>query len=468
MKLSKDQRRRLDHLNSHSAPVSRRDFLSLGFIGVTGMALLPKWGWASSLHQTAMSSATPAFLVIDLAGGAGLAGNFLVGNKGGAEDLLTSYDQLGWNPRQGVDKRFGLPMAPASVSKIFEGIATLASPKAQANFRMGSLLHSSIDDTSSNVASALWLASKYNSQFSRIISQGMSQISSQSGGNAQAALADMSLKPVTVNSLTDFLNGFGFSGNIGALDASRRGFLFDKIAKISKTQMGSLSARNRDQLLNGFGTAMKGLNDFSNFDTKVMDPRFNADAREIFGLTEASVPTASNVIISSIAYNTLKGNTGPGVITIGGCDYHDGSSTSGDAKDLEIGQTIGRIVEMAHRLQRPLFLQIISDGGVYSNPGTRNWQGDAGSKSMSVIGLYDPKAAPRLIKKDRYQIGSYTNGQGVERTSLIGDSPTLAAIAAFANYLSATGKIGELEKYVPRGTFSDDQIEDLLIFDSIG
>lgn len=441
--------------------------MSLGFVGMTGMALLPKLSFASSLGMNLFEPQVPAFLVIDLAGGAGLSGNFLVGNAGGSEDLLSSYDQLGWDPRKGFDKRFGLPMAPASTSKIFEGITTTASQKAQAQFKMGSILHSAIDDTSGNPSSALWLASKHQSGFKRMLSQGLGQTSSQSGGNSQAALADSNYRPVTVNSIDDFLKNLTLGEKVSSLDPTRRGFLFDKIAKITKNHASQLSSENRDAFLGSFDSSLKGMKSFSSINTKDLDPRSNSLTQKLYGINELSSSRDSKVIAAAITLNLILGNTGPSVITIGGCDYHDGTSTTGDIKDLEIGQTIGRAVELAHAYKKPLFIQVITDGGVYSISGSRNWQGDSGSKSMSVMGLYNPVSVP-VYQNGTTQVGHYTNGQGVERSTFIGDSPALAASAAFLNYLNACGKIGDIEKYIPRGTFSNDELKELLLFAPMG
>src|SRR4051812_27739114 len=87
------------------------------------------------------------FLVFDLAGGAGLPANFLVGKKAGPYDLLSSYNQLGWSPRKSgaVDNRFGLPMANKDISKVLAGMLSVMSENAQANLRMASILNISQD-----------------------------------------------------------------------------------------------------------------------------------------------------------------------------------------------------------------------------------------------------------------------------------------------------------------------------------
>ncbi len=126
-----------------------------------------------------------------------------------------------------------------------------------------------------------------------------------------------------------------------------------------------------------------------------------------------------------------------------------------------MGQQIGRAVEAAHRLKKPLFFQLITDGGVYANPGTRDWQGDAATKSLTVIGFYDPKEPPRQRKQ---QVGSYVDGQAVDQTTTIGGEPAKVAYAVLANYLSACGQLSRFNDVAPRRVFSVEQMDEILIF----
>ena len=96
----------------HAAPpVTRRDFLARGLIGAGAVATLPAFLGMSAKHAIASSALTAGrvdpplplpllpMIVFDMAGGASMPGNFLAGKEGGSEDLLDSYDRLGWDPR---------------------------------------------------------------------------------------------------------------------------------------------------------------------------------------------------------------------------------------------------------------------------------------------------------------------------------------------------------------------------------
>src|SRR4051812_32729928 len=88
--------------DGHRLPTTRRDFLKYGIIPFAGTVLVP-----SALTQLLMASRARAdeclaagggeaipFMVFDMAGGAALPGNFLVGKTGGPEDMIDSYETL--------------------------------------------------------------------------------------------------------------------------------------------------------------------------------------------------------------------------------------------------------------------------------------------------------------------------------------------------------------------------------------
>jgi hypothetical protein len=183
--------------------------------------------------------------------------------------------------------------------------------------------------------------------------------------------------------------------------------------------------------------------------SKMVDPRLDPDARALYKINEGNSDFDRRVLVSAMVSNVVRGNTGPGAITILGCDYHNGTSETGDRKDYEIGQEIGRAIEIAHRLGKPLFIQILTDGGISSKQGTRIWAGDDGTKSMTVIGYHSPKGPPEYEVKYSVQLGSYLDDQKVNLNTIVGGAPVLAAYAVFSNYLHATGQIDKFKIYAP-------------------
>jgi hypothetical protein len=458
MEFNKLPRHRQDYYNQHSVPTTRRDFLSLGLIGVGAATFInPLDLLAKQINfENLDTSSDIATIVIDLAGGAGLSANFLVGNKGGAKDLLKSYSTLGWDPKNdGYISDFGAPMAKEEISGITKGIFSKADSDAIKNFKMGTLLHNSDDDTSSNPLSIAGLVYA-NSSSKHHISKIIGARSSRSGGNSSLANEIKSV-PIFFNNIESLNSLVGAKHSLGD-NLSGTNKIFSLLKRVSNRQINSLSSE--DQLL--IKRSYEKANDLATLDVN-LDPRLDEDSKNVFGINEDTNEKDRGLIKATIAYNTIVGNSGPGVITIGGCDYHDNTSTTGDAKDLEIGELIGQVVQLAKLKNKKLYIQVISDGSVDSLAGTRIWRGDSGERSMSVIGYFDPDGKSNLLDKTKSQIGFYNNTQTADRSSLIGASPRLASYAAYANYLSITNQSDKLEVYLGN-VFTRDEVKSVLLF----
>ncbi|MCB0393496.1 MAG: hypothetical protein KDD25_02990, partial [Bdellovibrionales bacterium] len=112
---------RLQLLQAHKKPTTRREFLALGLLSGAASLLPFNLGrWIQSEANAGELTDLVPLLIFDLAGGAALPANFLVGGRDGAKDLLPSYSDLGWKPKSdGFDDRFGAPMAKENVGRIF-------------------------------------------------------------------------------------------------------------------------------------------------------------------------------------------------------------------------------------------------------------------------------------------------------------------------------------------------------------
>lgn len=459
---------------NHAKPVTRRDFLAQGFISMSALALAPtalgylfreSQAWADT--QGCSDAKGPAaglipFLVFDMAGGAGLPGNFLVGNKGGPKDLLASYDTLGWDPREAnsLDESFGVPMS-AKYSKVLQGIKQFASPQAQTALRMGTMCNFSRDDTSVNPLSILTLVNKagYTGAY---VPTGLGNKSSFSGGNSEPVLKELTLKPMFVKSVNDVLDSFSYGPAFKGMSPAAIRAMAQATKEMSAEQAKKLVGLPMGDQLAALAGCGYDRNLSYTDGVQGVDPRGEAVFQQLYGINANSQASSDPVVFATIVMNVLKGNTGPGAITIGGYDYHNQATTATDAKDLEMGQTIGRALEAAYRMGKPLFFQIVTDGGVYAKVGTRQWQGDSPVRSLTVVGWMNPAMPPKMKQT---QIGNYSNGQGVDQTTLVGAEPSKTAYACFANYLKACGKVEDFEKYVPRGIFTPKQLESLLLFE---
>ncbi len=454
-------------MHKHKKPVTRRDFLAQGFLLYSGMIALPNvfgMGLRKAVSQCSGNDGpnlTP-FMVFDMAGGAALPGNFLVGKKGGPEDLLSSYNRLGWDPRtQGaLYKDFGLPMS-MKYSKILKGILDNTSAEARKNFRMGSICHFAQDDSTSNRLNAanLALQAGYRGSF---ITNGLGVIDSSSGGSSDSVVNNISLKPTIVNSVDSVLGAVNLGGPAYAgIKTEQIKALAEGSVELSRIQKGDYLDLPDGKVLGDLSKCAyeKSLDFLSGVDG--LDPRKNTVTKTVYEIDENTASSAVNAVTAALTMNTLMGQSGPSVWTLGDCDYHTGNSADGDRQDELMGIQIGLAIELAHQMKKPLFFELLTDGGCDAG-GERNWSGDSGDKCMTVIGYYKPDEAPKMR---RIQVGHYTDGQGAERGTLVGSEPALVGYAVFANYLNICGKLKDFGTYAPGVFTGAGQLESVLIFE---
>lgn len=460
----------------HGRPQTRREFLSEGLIAFSATTLLPTpFGFLNKALADvecggAQSSLIP-FLVFDCAGGAALPANFLVGGPGGPTDLLKSYNQLGWDPKstpESLSEEFGLPMSQVS-SRILQGIRASASAEARKNFRLASFCHAAQSDSSSNPLNAAALIAKFGYKGS-ILGQGVGTENSVSGGNSQLGFPAPSYRAIFVPSVQTLIESVGLSkaSALGVLSNGALGRFFSLGNRLSKTQIESLSATHSKELLTLSECSYLENEKKVEHGSAAIDPRLDTQFQSVYGIDQDSPSNNPVVVSAAIVKNVLSQTTGPGVITIGGCDYHDGTSTTGDNKDEEIGVQIGRAIEAAHLLKKPLFIQLITDGGCSNIVGTRQWISDANEKCMTVIGYYRPDGP---MAQRRLQVGHYTSGQGADTDALggLGGRPIKVTAAVFANYVNLhvpqNQLTGEVFKYVPSDLFNGaEELKQTLVF----
>jgi hypothetical protein len=452
----------------HPDAVTRRQLLGMG-IGTATAYLLPlgltDLLWGRRAFGADCSSGNGAqwvpFMLFDCVGGASFAGNWVTGKQGGSQDYLSSYDQLGipTSPQNGgkIDTQFGVPMFQ-DYSKIYAGLIATASAEARAGLRMATICNQSQDDSPANLLSPTVMISRAGLK-GGYFDTGLGTTNSASGGNSAGPVEFGPMKPLAVQSSGDVLGALGYGAALDRLPVKQKDAMARSIARLSAAQAQRLAGMSfADQLQTLTGCGYQKNIDFAQ-PLQGIDPSQDANATAVYGLTAAT--PAAQTQAPAIVYNVLKGNCGPGVLTIAGCDYHDGTQTTGDTKDLEIGQDIGRAVELAHRMNTPLFFAVVTDGGLYSDPGTRNWRGDSGIRGLAVMGYFRPGGPPT---QRRTQLGAFTDGQGVDRSTYVGSDPKRVAFAIFANYLQVNGQLGLFSQQVSTSDFATEQIDAHLVF----
>ena len=168
-------------------------------------------------------------------------------------------------------------------------------------------------------------------------------------------------------------------------------------------------------------------------------------------------------LYGAMAYNTLLEQSGPAHIELGGYDYHNGTRSVGDAKDLQAGELIGRLIATADYLQKPIFIMVSSDGATGS-PGSAStsapWTTDFGRASSVYMLSYNPTKRPTTSKN---QLGTMLESQAVDESYILGKEPERAALGVFANYCSLIGRMDLLDK-LPRPPFEVKEIDEVLAF----
>lgn len=442
----------------HKTSFSRRDFVRYGLLSA-GATFLP----LSHLDK-AMAAILPKpripFLVFDLSGGASMVGNFLVGQKGGPEDLVNDYKNKGWNPRsQGAYSNiFGLPMN-VKTGQMFAGLKETLPKEIfetpNQNFlKMTSMCHFSISDNPDNELSAITLITKAG-LLGRFESNGVGPKSSTSGGYSAALMKDSSYRPKSVNSLRELLALPQFSGEYELLPAKMRQQTIEGLIKSAGTnkELANIYAQLKDT-----GVSRAEMNPTINESIYNLYPIANAIQNDTVIGTQLELQ-------AGIVYNALAGNIGPGVVQITECDYHFPDQPEiGANKDLEIGQAIGRAVHAAHLMKTPLFFQIISDGGIASASDHQMiWEGDENFHTLSVMGYFDPTGN---VNQQKLQLGHYTPEGTVEIGGLMGMGANkhteMMVKATLLNYLNLNGMTSQFDTI--GGRLPDGTTDQLLSF----
>jgi hypothetical protein len=375
---------------------------------------------------------------------------------------------MGWDPRASgaLDNRFGLPMS-AIYSKLLAGMTSVMSPTTQANFRLASICHFSQLDTTGNKTNIAALVSAAGA-VGTTVTKGFGTVQSASGGNSDVVTPFPTLTPVAVKSVDDVVGAARFGGtSLASLTPAHRQEIAARANDLSMAQREDLKAGRGGQTLYDLSNCVFSKNmQYANGGETALDPRLDPIAQAVFGITSATATTDPKALAAGVIANSISGKAGAGVWTLGDCDYHTGEQTKGDTQDKAMGVTIGQAVEYAARAGKPFFFQLITDGSLSPNRGTRNWSQDT-NEGMTLIGYYVPAGAPQYVNPNNMQIGAFTEGQTVDRNTIVGANARLAALAAFANYCNVAGKMTQFNQ-LAANTFDAATLRQLLVFQGQG
>ncbi|XGC82440.1 hypothetical protein ACES2L_08115 [Bdellovibrio bacteriovorus] len=450
----------LDEKTDHSSlRLSRRELLEAGIITFAARMAVPGAVTSILTMQNAMAAEEAAmmpFVTLSLSGGAALHGNFVVKNAGG--DLLSAYTKLGLgNAGFQIEKVLGADFA--ATAQLHKGIKSVASADALSKSKLIGVCTNTANDTAGQSALRPFYDLSGPLEKAGLVGKILPTV--HQGSNAENikpvfGAPNSTLDLASLDSMFGALNYSSVLANNGILNKKQKDLLSKFVGRMTKTQVAKLNAKEDGikTVLEEAGVKQGDI--IAAGGASGVDPRTDANASAVYKISTATAANNADAISAGVVYNALKGNVSHGRITLGGYDYHaPGIRTAADQKDFQAGVQIGRMLELASRMKKPLFILVTTDGACsseVSESATSIWSSDY-SSSVQFIIAYDPAGK---LKTSGTQIGHYLNDQSVDTTTLVGSRPDYVAAAILANYLNLNKKLGMFKQLAPATLQADD------------
>jgi len=450
----------------HSRPRTRREFVAQGFMTGAATVLAPTllgMFAAPKKARAALSSDIQAllgpcgislgaglvpFICFDLAGGGNIAGsNALVGGPGGQLDFLTTagYNKLGLpgtmipsSSASGsfVDSTFGLRFH--SDSAHLRGMKTRTGALAMANTNGTVIPALSQNDTNVNPHNPMYGIYQVGARGALLDLIGTDN--SVSGGSSMSppTMVNVKAQPTRVASSAD-VTGLVNTGQLSTLlpNAADVTAVMESTKRISDAKYGVVQAYATDptadaaakQLLMCSYTKSAYVTDKYSSPSAV-NPDLDTDIVGPSGIFTTAEYAANSDFRKTAAVMKLviEGNAAAGTIEMGGFDYHTGDRATGEARDFNLGQCIGAVLEYAARRGKPVMIYVFSDGSLASGGMIDNsvagrgkgvWTADNANVAAAYFLVFDPKAKPQPAQNNpelSLQLG-YFNPDGSVNTT---------------------------------------------------
>jgi hypothetical protein len=484
----------------HARPVTRRDFVSQGFLGGSAYALgggvlslfsNPREAMAALSGDldtigcgisTAGAGKIP-FICFDLAGGVNIAGsNVLVGQQGGQMDFLSTsgYEKLGL-PGDMVpglnDPISGLPYANTdfglgfhSDSAFKRGMETSMSPGRGTQLNGAIIPARSDNDTGNNPHNPLYGIAKSGADGSILTLAGTEN--SMSGGNSMipAMMMDPELQPSKIDRPSDVVGLVDTGQLVGILSARDATAVMESAYRLSEEKMGVVTpdAVVQDLVRCGYMKAADVADRFGGvpldpgLDPMIVGPNGIFSAAEFNGGGRDGSEFRKTASVMKLVMN---GFAGAAVIEMGGYDYHGGARAEGEVKDFRAGRCMGACIEYAARVGVPLMMYVFSDGSLSSNGvidnspdggGKGEWVSDNSSTAAAFFMVFDPagratlRTSPGKTAEQHQQIGYFDAGASVQRAATpAANNVNLLVNTVILNYMALHGEEGLFDTVVP-------------------
>ncbi len=456
-------------LQEHSRPRTRREFVAQSFMTgaatviaptLAGMLAYPRAARATLAADiqnavTACNITTGAgkipFICFDLQGGGNIAGsNVLVGGPGGQLDFLSvaGYSKLGLPgsmvPNASatgsfVDSSFGLRYH--SDSAHLRGMKLRASPAAMAGTTGTIIPALSQNDTNTNPHNPMYGIYQFGARGGLLDLIGSN--SSVSGGNSMAppTMVIAAAQPTVVDSSADS-KGLVSTGQLSTLlpNAADVTNVLESMKRVSDSKYGVVQAYPANAALNTAAIGPAGIQACSFTKAAYIVDRYNNPAA-------VNPDVDPNIVGSSGIFQTaeyqsnsdyqrtaaimklvIDGNAAAGTIEMGGFDYHSGNRMDGEARDLNLGNCIGAVLEYANRVGKPVMIYIFSDGSLASSGMIDNsvggrgkgvWTADNQNVAATYFLVFNPAGRAQSAQSNpemSMQIGNF-NPDGSQNTT---------------------------------------------------
>lgn len=445
---------------------TRRELLQAGLLTFAAQMLLPTAGSLFaplSANAESLQTDWSAFLTINLEGGASLHGNLVALNQGG--DLLSRYTFHGLGTQPSTEKYLGLTFD--SRSRILAGIKSVLSDSAAAKSRGAVLCTNTASDTRGimplrpqfDLSAVIEKNGRSGQFFSSLEFQGNDTSLRSFHDGAPISRLQVSALSQVLDSLTMTST---FASKVGTKDRfskSQKSNLTRMLASLTETQLAQSQKAGAEAYVSASQVVPSLVaGDVSGRD--LVDPMKVQKLVDVYGLA-ASTATDATKTKASVTYSAIMGYSSSSLIRLGGYDYHDPQVRTGsDNLDFNAGVEIGRALEIAHRLGKPIFIFVATDGSnfsVESETNSSNWSADT-SSAMQLMLAYHPSGMETI---GTGLVGYYNEDQKVEKNTLVGDRSDYVGAAVMANYLAMHGRQADLTKVAP-ATITSDKIDQVV------
>jgi hypothetical protein len=414
--------------DDHPRPVTRRELLSAGLLGASGLVMAPAW-LAAMLKPGRAQGAIPLsadmqallaasqcnvtqgaglipFICFDLAGGANLVGSeVIVGVQGGQANFLSTagYGKMGvpgnMVPTSSAFVSSALGLLWHSDGAILRGIMSKVSAGTAAATNGAVFPALSENDTNINPHNPMYGIATVGAKGSLLTLVGTEP--TVSGGNSVAPPSlggvpiNPALQPSTIDQPSDAVGLVSTGGassdqlSVAVQESQERisagttpydPTASDPAAAFTGTLTEPVSATNtpgvqlyptssadaqlKNQVRCSYVQAVSNAANFGN--PSDLDP--TKDSNIVGPIFNASDFSDSDVAMTATVMKlVLNGFAGAGTISLSGFDYHDNTRATGETRNFQAGQMIGAVLQYAALIGKPVMIYVFSDGSLTSS-----------------------------------------------------------------------------------------------------